>query len=202
MDEVGRECVEALVGSVPPAEALAALTALLAFARNLLTEPGNPKFRHINLGNEKFQQRVWRHEAARNMMSIFGWQEADGAITLPEGDMSAAIPFLEQAVAKLGAHAPSSAAAPPAAAATASASACASPQQSERMKRIAEERRKQQAQLEHDLKEKERVRLQIEADRRDVATRRAQASHANQLQFGGRTNTFKDVGIDLNKGGG
>ncbi len=74
------------------------------------------------------------------------------------------------------AHAPSSAAAPPAAAATASASACASPQQSERMKRIAEERRKQQAQLEHDLKEKERVRLQIEADRRDVATRRAQAS--------------------------
>ncbi len=44
MDEVGRECVEALVGSVPPAEALAALTALLAFARNLLTEPGNPKF--------------------------------------------------------------------------------------------------------------------------------------------------------------
>ena len=44
MAEVARECVQAVVAELPPAEALAALSALLAFAGNLRKDPHNAKY--------------------------------------------------------------------------------------------------------------------------------------------------------------
>ena len=169
-----------------------------------------PKYRTINTRNEKFCNRVWRHEAARTILLTAGWEETpDGFLVFPADLDASVMGQLAAAIERLvgpAAGAVSRAAAPGASAST-SASDCppqtqAEIEKGERDARIRADRTKAAEAAAEDRRKRDALKAQIDADRRANASRQSQASVARNVQFGsGSKVTFGDIGVNLNKGG-
>lgn len=189
MEEVYKELTSQIVADNPDTAQLC-LTTLLKFANNLKSDPTEAKFRKINAENAIFKERVYGHAAARILLEMAGWELVDGFLLLPEGDMNTLLPILELQIQQLA----------PAVVKPAASSAVAAPQKDANTQReiaLENERQKIVRQLDREKAEKQRIKAQIEADRENVRQRKLKASVANDVPFGNRMTTFKDIGVDL-----
>eukprot|EP00054_Salpingoeca_dolichothecata_P002948 m.24618 g.24618 ORF g.24618 m.24618 type:complete len:192 (+) comp13413_c0_seq2:139-714(+) len=176
-----------------PEDAALCLKSLLSFARNVEKDPTEPKYRKINLSNDKFVARVWRHEVARNFLLASGWHEENGFLVLPSGQvMTEALVSLNRRLAPTSSPSP----------ATSVPSSALSAQEEKKRQALKAEREKLKAKMQRDKEERARVKAQIEADRKNKAAQGVEASKARDIKFGGNINRFEDIGVDLNRGGG
>eukprot|EP00039_Didymoeca_costata_P018771 m.334909 g.334909 ORF g.334909 m.334909 type:complete len:175 (+) comp17461_c0_seq1:117-641(+) len=160
---------------------------LKKYAENIQKDPTNPKYRKIRLANARFAA-IWNLEDARALLLSTGWQTdiEDGFIVLPSEYNAEGL--LEMATE----NAP-----PPPTVVTPSTQ---TPTKPAPKKTAAPNDAQQQAllKMKKDREEMARIKAQIAADRAQVATRRLQASHAQERQFGNRITRYGDIGVDLN----
>lgn len=155
-----------------------ALGLLQKYLQNVENDPNNPKYRRIRIRNAAFARTIHQSPPARTLLAEAGWEE----VTIDEeGYLLLAADVGPSRMREL-LH-----------------TASQSPEEQARAERqvaLKERKRKEDA-------ERKRIRDQMRGDRTEVASRSpASAATGNVLPFGGRLNTFRDVGVDLNSGGG
>ncbi|XP_031550372.1 uncharacterized protein LOC116287814 [Actinia tenebrosa] len=162
-----------------------ALETLLKLANNAIQRPNDEKFRHIRVENKAFNAKVWSLPEAQQFLMVWGWVETDdGHIDLSVNDVKQ---VLQKRLSSVPSPKPKSHDDQP---------------MTEKEKMLQEERRLLQEQAKAEKAEKERIKAQIRADRENVKKRESKASKATHLHGGGHMTKFKDIGIDLDKGGG
>lgn len=179
-----------------------ALETLQVYANNIAQNGSAEKYRRINTRNEKFLERVWQHNDARTILFAAGWEEGDdGFLTLPEAVSSEIMRELAHVIErhikqKYG---------PPKVVKPVKAVEDMTKEERERHERDErnkEERRKILEAAAEDKRKREALKAQIEADRQANAMRHSGPSVARSKPFGsGCKSSFKDIGVDLNKGG-
>ena len=77
----------------------AALKILHTYAKNIVNNPTNEKYRKIRIENPKFNSAVWRFDAARMVMFLAGFEEEGEFLVLPSNiDLSFFYGLLSQKV--------------------------------------------------------------------------------------------------------
>lgn len=193
--------LQLLYSSLPPTDALVTVETLLKIIQNVLDHPAAENYRRLRTANKTFQQRVWRHSAAQELMAAIGWIEVEGDVVLPSDivPQEAVIALTklkslleEQLKTTSGASSDQTSQHEPTPTTTASTESAISHQ--ERMRKLKETQKRVE-------EEKRRIAEQIKADRQEASKKESRASHGRQLKFGGKLNRFEDIGVDLNAGG-
>lgn len=178
---------------------------LRRYLRNIKKHPGDPKYRTIRLGNDKFAA-VWAESAARELLTAAGWvaDPADpGFITLPLDLAPDAMELLLDQVPTPPPQSQTQTIRPPDSSAAAAPRAAAAHGEAARKEAaIAQERAEVKRKLQQMKAEKERIKRQLEADRLEAAGRQARASQACPIRPGANIARYSDIGVDLNRGGG
>jgi hypothetical protein len=187
--------------SLEKEQAYQALKTLRTILNNVKTEPGNEKFRQLRAANKTFNGKLWVHAAARDVMRILGWTESGDLVVLKEfneGDVEITLTLLSDLIEEPpvnGTSCPRTEQNGPPQKQTTHSPGGVNLEHQKQMEFLKEQRRKTE-------EEKRRIAAQIQADRQEASTRETKPSHAREIKFGSNVARFKDIGVDLNKGGG